>query len=217
MIIKMVRKNFKNLGNIRDTHIMLENCQTMKIQFPLIYDFIAYLLAKEKKMVTNFSDNISQVDFNEIEGMMYFLIRILKYDYPTIRPDFTIFEQRINENLKFLQEIYSQIDYSNTKTIHQFRIATKKYRYSTEILQDFVQDYQNLYKKLVKIQDDAGAIQDSVVLINKFKYFISKRNYNDYSTEFQISNILNFLEETQQDLIKAFRNDEELIKSVIYV
>ena len=214
MIIKMVKKNFKSLGNVRDTHIMLQNCQSMKIQFPIIYDFINYLLAKEKKLIANFSKNLSEVEFNEIEGMMYYLTRILKYDFPSVSPDFTIFENYFDEQLQNIRAIYNQIDYSNTKTIHKFRIATKKYRYYAEVLQSFIPNYQNLYKILVKIQDDAGAIQDSVVFIDKFNYFVNKRHFEGLEAEKQISNVMNYLEEKQHQLISNFKNNNELITSI---
>lgn len=215
MIIKMVRKNFKSLGKLRDTHIMIDNCQAIEIQFPLIYDFIKYLLSKEKLMVEKFSRNLGNININELDGMIYFLMRILKYDFPQIQVDFSIFENYINQNLSSLHDLYNQIDIRDLKTVHKFRIAVKKYRYTVEVLQDFIPNFQKLYKNLVKIQDNAGEIQDLVVLNIEFQNYLNKKQYQEEAIKMQVENIFIYLKNKQKQLIDKFMQKDEMIKRVI--
>ncbi|MCE5305904.1 MAG: CHAD domain-containing protein [Chloroherpetonaceae bacterium] len=214
MISKMVKKNFKNMGRLRDVQVMIENCQLLKIQFPIIYDFINYLLTNEKKIITNFSQGITDININELDGMMYFLIHILKYDFPEIKHNFSAFEIFLDDKLKSLRTLYNQITPTNSKTIHKFRIAVKKYRYVIEILQDFVPDYKQLYKRLVRIQDRAGEIQDLAVLINEFEIFANKKGYATDELNLQKANIIDFLKNKQQQQIADFLNDSAEINSI---
>ncbi|MEN6295209.1 MAG: CHAD domain-containing protein [Chloroherpetonaceae bacterium] len=214
MISKMVKKNFKNMGRLRDVQVMVENCQLLKIQFPVIYDFINYLLTNEKKIITNFSQGITDININELDGMMYFLIHILKYDFPEIKHNFSVFEIFLDDKLRSLRTLYNQITPTNSKTIHKFRIAVKKYRYVIEILQDFVPDYKQLYKRLVRIQDRAGEIQDFAVMINEFEIFANKKGYATEELNQQKANIIDFLKNKQQQQIADFINDSAEINSI---
>ncbi len=215
IIIKIVKQNFKSLGDLRDIYIMINNCKEIKIQYSVICYFIDFLLRKEKKAIAEISKSLSNINLNQLDNSIFFLINDLKYAYPDIKPDFSILENHLNDQLHLMGQLYSQIDYSDLRSIHKFRIATKKFRYSIEILQDFIPNYKDLYKRLVNIQDDAGAIQDNVVLINHLnKYFKKQHNQALYYQE-QIESIVNFLKTRQKDLIICFQNDDKIIRSII--
>jgi CHAD domain-containing protein len=215
IIIKIVKQNFKSLGDLRDIYIMINNCKEIKIQYSVICYFIDFLLRKEKKAIAEISKSLSNINLNQLDNSIFFLINDLKYAFPDIKPDFSILENHLNDQLYLMGQLYSQIDYSDLRSIHTFRIATKKFRYSIEILQDFIPNYKDLYKRLVNIQDDAGAIQDNVVLINHLnKYFKKQHNQALYYQE-QIESIVNFFKTRQKDLIICFQNDDKIIRSII--
>ncbi len=215
IIIKDIKKNFDNFGRLRDYFVMINNCRNIQNDFPVIIDFINYIENKSNNLLSNISKILSKINLKEFDAKFYFLLRDLKYQSSQDSQNFTAFENFLNAHLQLMKDLFFKIDYSSPETIHKFRIATKKFRYTCEILKDFVPNYKDLYTKLVKIQDDTGIIQDNVVLFDEFRRYTEKKNVHKNKNNENIENLLNYLKNRQISLISNFKNDEEIIRSII--
>ena len=109
-----------------------------------------------------------------------------------------------------------------TRTIHDLRISFKKYRYYLEIITPLFPNNKEEIKKLRKLQNTMGAIQDICVISSNINFFISdtifKKNKDFLNFSHDLTADKQYLKTKLYSQIESynFPTIEKTIKKIIF-
>ncbi len=211
-IRKVAKKHLDVLSRLRDVQVMSISSIKMKIQFPIMFEFLNYLNKLEFELINSNKEYFQQVQFWEIEDDVFHLIRSMKYDFNDHKPTFDDLKHYIIQEYQLLLEQKQLVNTQDTNTIHRLRIKNKKFRYLIETTQPIFKKAKKICKILSTQQNKMGSIQDASVFIKEIQYFIS----NNPSLEQEFIPIIEYLSEYQKNLISNFEKSSVILSNLIY-
>jgi len=166
-LVNLFKKKMKVLNPIRDTQVMILRVNSFERKYPDLQDFYFYLFKMENELTKSIKSSIVNENISEIEGNLIWLKVYLKdyFRYNIISDESFLLEyNRIKEDFSKRYEVFS---INNDESIHYLRLAFKKLRYFLEVITELFPENEKEIKRLRKLQNTMGAIQDISVIVDK--------------------------------------------------
>lgn len=211
-IRKLAKKHLDVLSRLRDVQVMAISTVKMKIQFPIMFEFLNYLNQQEFELINSNKEYFRNVELWEIDDDVFHLIRSMKNDFLNHHPTFEDLKHYILEEYKQLLEQKSLVNINDTNTIHSLRIKNKKFRYLIETTQPIFKKAKKICKILSTQQNKMGSVQDTSVFINEIKTFLS----NNPSLNQGFKPVIEYLLNYQNNLILNFEKSSVILSNLIY-
>lgn len=211
-ISKSAKKHLKRLSRLRDIQVMSMSAMKLKIQFPIIFEFISYLGQMEYEQIKSNKEYFSNIQFWEINDDFFHLIRSLKYELKEYQPTFDDLKTYILQEYFLLLEQKKLVNIEITETIHKLRLKNKKFRYLIETTQPIFKNAKKITKILSTQQNKMGAIQDVSVFLKEIQSYLLERSH---LTE-EFSPIIKYLLNHQKNLSVNFEKTSVILNNLIY-
>jgi CHAD domain-containing protein len=165
---RTVEKRLKSFGNLRDAQAGLELLNPYWARFPKAGHFKTLLERREKKLKAKLCARIQEPKFTTMNGE---LKRIEK----RIARSAAIRTATLAEARSALGEVFHQVELlreqvraEDPASIHQMRVAFKRFRYLNELLQGVLRGITApRLARMKEYQQTAGAVQDLEVLLER--------------------------------------------------
>ena len=204
---RSLKDQLDDLNDLRDVQVMLvEVLETTEV-FPELMPFEIYLQEREKRLLRLARKQINSLKLSEQEKRLEKILSSLKLQTAGQSFHDTLFQALDNVFLRAMQ-VLSQVDASQSGTIHRLRLIFKKFRYMAEIVQPLVPGYpESQLERMHQYQGMMGDIQDIETFLDTLVDF-SERG----ASGFDLKPIRRFYEKRHRDLISAFMDERgELI------
>lgn len=197
-IRKRIKEQLDHLDELRDTQVILADLILMQEQLPESKPFINHLQKREKDLLRASGKYVHSIrvgglnrQINSVKDSLEKYAQTTDLDalIPTVMDDYYA---------RILHQI-SLLDPARAATIHQVRIAFRKFRYMMEIVFPLFPDFpQDLLKKLHDYQDRMGHVQDIEILLEYLNEFVDKKH------SFDPTPVSQFFRSQHQMAIEAF-------------
>ena len=176
---KTLKKSLDTFGELRDIQVRLAEAGKLKARFPEIEPYAASLINREKELIGAMAKVAGKIKIPKIKkGMRPAIKRMRKA--PTA--EYTQ-EKYFIEAFNFVDKKHHdvaqkalKIDGANIKTIHDMRVAFKKFRYSVEALKPVLGGVTaDKLKEMHDFQQLMGDINDVNALIKDITRFSKTR------------------------------------------
>jgi CHAD domain-containing protein len=169
-----LKKQFDSLNDLRDTQVMLVETLESLDELLELEPFQKYLNKRERRLLRSTAKAIKSFKYSEIRKQMDTVRKkVLKQKQDTISNDLLL--HATDNKFGAVIRRYQRIDPANPATIHQMRIAFKKFRYMVEIIHPWVPGFpEGNLKFMHDYQDIMGDIQDMEVFLSTFEDFAER-------------------------------------------
>ena len=173
--VQKVRRALKDqldsLDDLRDTQVMLVEVSESMADFPDLKPFEEHLLKREKKLLRKARKEIKSLAISglgkRIEKSRESLEENVQGEDLTARL-LSVGDQAYARAM----QAFGQIDAAVPASIHQFRIAFRKFRYTVEIVHPILENYPEEYlQQMHDYQSRMGDIQDAEVFLGALAEF----------------------------------------------
>jgi len=189
-LLKHLKSKMKLLSPLRDVQVQLLRINAFESLYPDLQFLFFYLFRKERNIIEGIQYKIIERNKLEIEAnLLWMKLRLTEIFRTHVINDNNFLEQYLilKENLITTM---NAIDKDKDESIHQLRLAFKKYRYNIEIICSLFPENKDEIKKLRKLQNTMGAIQDIFVISNTINSFIKNGEYQNSKDYLNFSNDL---------------------------
>ncbi len=176
-LLKHLKSKMKLLSPIRDVQVQLLRISAFENKYHDLQDFYFYLIRREKDLIQQTQYKIIESGNVLVEGNLIWLKVKLKEIFRelTISDDdfliqYSILKERLANSIKEMSK-------DSDESIHNLRLSFKKYRYYLEIICRIFPDNKEEIKRLRKLQNTMGAIQDIYVISNSMNNYIRDTAY----------------------------------------
>lgn len=166
---RRVKKLLDGLSPLRDLHVQRSNVSTLAQRFPQLESFEKSLADKEDRTAKKVQKRLKQtpkLDRAVSRARRHAAKRIDKDDI------FKVIDRRHRQVIN----LAARVDPSNSTTIHQMRLAFKKFRYTCEVAQPIIKKDVNAdrLEQIHDFQTMMGEIQDVEVLTARLSKWVQK-------------------------------------------
>ncbi len=167
---RRVKKSLDTLGPLRDVHVQRTYISTVIDRYPQLEAFERSLASKEDQIARKVQNVLK-----ESPGLGHAMAQARRHARKRIKKETIL--NFIDKRFRKLLELEAQIDPSNTQTIHETRLAFKKFRYTCEVAQPIIRKRVGLdqLKQFRSFQTMMGDIQDIEVLSDALSKWAQKR------------------------------------------
>jgi CHAD domain-containing protein len=170
--LKKTRKIFKKrldaFDELRDTQVQLLLLKPLRRGFPEARAFDPLLRRREKRIIGELRHDIKAMKHVRLERRLKAVEKQL-HEFATAGPlerTATLASAALRETFDDVAALRGRVRRSNTATIHRMRVAFKKFRYVSELLQPlFPRLTAKQLRQMQEYQGLMGDIQDMEVLI----------------------------------------------------
>lgn len=174
-----VRKRLKAFGDLRDVQVELELLNPFWTQFPQAIGFKTVLERREEKLTSKLSAKIREPKFASVNDD-------LKRVEKQIARSAALGSVMLSEARAALGAVFQEVELlreqvrgDDPASIHQMRVAFKRFRYLNELLQPVLRGITDpLLARMKEYQQSAGAVQDLEVLIGRLAREVKHRKLN---------------------------------------
>ncbi len=191
-IERRLKRLFKSFSRLRDTHVQLIFVQETQERFPELARFQKALAKRELRLTRRLGRRVGKFPARRLRKLARAVQKSCQRRRKACsshRGDWSRLLRHINEAFMSVIELRDQVDPQDSATIHQVRVAFKKFRYLVELLQpllprvtvrqiEAMHDYQSMMGEVQDIETLQEAL-DKFVLRKKSrlgKYL----NFRDY-------------------------------------
>jgi len=205
---QLIRKQFKGLSKLRDVQVMITKIKQMIVDYPVIYGFYEHLIKSERKLIKRLSKILNENDYSDIKGIFTFLKLELTDKIVSSGLNFDILIQKTDQLFLQLDQTAKSIAKKDIETIHQTRIAFKKFRYLCEFQMPAYSEHSFTHKEFADYQTKMGVLQDISVLLDELVSYIN----NTYSLKKHIPILSNIFEEEKLLLDEYLTHQNDYMK-----
>ena len=162
-VSKELKKILKALNPLRDIQVQILALEQNLEATPFLSNYFQYLKLKEDSLIAEIKLLLTEKFINTIEGLILFIRMELRNKLKQEHFDIHSFYEKTFESFNLVLERSKQIIPEDINTIHFLRLAFKKYRYTIEVMKPYSGMSNKTMRKMKKIQDILGAIQDNNV------------------------------------------------------
>ena len=168
---KDLRKVLKALGPLRDVHVELDNTRQFG-RGPRVPQFRTHLQRQERSLRKGAARRAAKVRVGRIRKTIRAVeTRLRRLDQPPRRRSLL---ERVDEAFDHAVQARRALDPTDPMSLHRFRVAAKKFRYTIEALQPVLKGFEpRALEQLRQLQDDLGALHDVDVLSASFRDFMN--------------------------------------------
>jgi CHAD domain-containing protein len=176
---RQLRRHLKAFNDLRDVHVQLLRVKTLTRRFPQLRSFSADLRVRERRLVSEAG--------REVRGIKILLLeRLLAEELERTLHLFGDVSTRVAGTAvltgiggrAFAAAVQRRqaVNPADPRSIHRFRVAFKKFRYTVEILRPQLRWIRKpLFRKMNTYQTAMGEIQDLEVLTASIKAYALRR------------------------------------------
>lgn len=197
-IRKRIKEQLDHLDELRDTQVILADLINLQEKLPESKLFINHLQKRERDLLRAGGKYVHSIrvgglnrQINSVMGALEKYAETTDLDalIPTVMDDFYV---------RVLHQV-SLLDPHRAATIHQVRIAFRKFRYMMEIIFPLLADFpQEMLKQLHDYQDRMGHVQDIEILLEYLNEYVDKKH------SFDSTQLSQFFRSQHQLAIDAF-------------
>jgi len=174
--LRKTRKIFKQrldaFDELRDTQVQLLLLKPLRRDFPEARDFDLVLRRREKRLIGELRREIKRMKQLRLERRLRALEKQVRESAAASSPERarTLVIAALNETYDYVTSLQRRVRRSHTETIHRLRVAFKRFRYVSELLQPlFPKLTLKQLRQMQAYQGFMGDIQDMEVLIAALK------------------------------------------------
>ena len=176
---RLLKKNLRGLGSLRDTQVQLLDVGNKLKSFPGAKAFHQALGKRERRLVRQVGARLCRTRLRKIKANMATLRkearRVLANPAHELRHREAL-ARAINQALARVTVLRSGCRADNLETFHRLRVALKEFRYTIELLLPVLPGgIKDELKLLREVHNRLGAIQDAHVLVVVLEKFCRKK------------------------------------------
>jgi CHAD domain-containing protein len=209
-VIKILVKQVGMFSPLRDTQVMMLKVKKMTKEYPILGIFYTHLQARESRLIIKLKHKLSNLDFVDIEGLVFFHRYYLKSRVDKLDVKFSDFVTAANDHYLQVLTRYEDSIRSDMRSVHKTRLGFKRFRYTMEILGPYLNLKHDYYMNLKSFQTVMGSIQDNNVFVDSIETFFRHKPYLPHG---EINNALGFLLKERQDLLDKYFGKAETLKA----
>jgi len=172
-IAKALKKRLDAFDDLRDTQVQLQLLQRLWSKFPEAKPFRKLLRRQEAKLVNKARQKVQHVKMGGLWPQLKELekqIGTAKRKSPAAAPNAAL--PALQSSFQKAVNLRRRIRGRDAAAIHRLRIAFKRFRYLSELLQPFLPGLTREHcRRMRRFQSSAGAIQDLEVLLTTLAQF----------------------------------------------
>jgi len=201
--VQKVRRALKDqldsLDDLRDTQVMLVEVSESMADFPDLKSFEEHLLKREKKLMRKARKEVESLAIaglkKRIERSGESLEENLQGEDWTAR----LLSAGDQAYARAVQA-FGQIEADMPASIHQFRVAFRKFRYTVEIVHPILENYpETCLEQMHEYQSRMGDIQDATVFLSTLSEHI-----DETESATRLAPVLHTFENRRTELIAKF-------------
>jgi len=197
-IRKRIKEQVDHLDELRDTQVILADLVQLQEQLPESKPFINHLQKRERDLLRASGKYVHSIRVGGLNRQINSVMGSLEKYAETTDLDALIPTVMDDYYARVLHQV-SLLDLERAATIHQVRIAFRKFRYMMEIIFPILADFpQEMLKKLHDYQDRMGHVQDIEILLEYLNEFVDKKH------SFDSTPVSQFFRAQHQLAIEAF-------------
>lgn len=197
LLRKKLKKELKLYNPLRDNQVQMLKIEKLTSIYPILSNFYNFLKVKELEILNIIKTKLENKSADEINEAVFFLKLQLKQIIPKSQISKTALIKRAYDEYQSVLERSSQLDKNNLDSFHKLRLAFKRFRYTMEFLEPFLNLTNTYFKQLKGFQDILGEIQDNRVLFENLNHWIL--NY-DISRQAEYFPVIEFLMNSRKNL-----------------
>jgi CHAD domain-containing protein len=206
--VQKVRRALKDqldsLDDLRDTQVMLVEVSESMADFPELKPFEEHLLRREKKLLRRARKDIESLAISGLRKRIEKSRESLEKNAPD--EDLRVRLLSVGDQAYAMaMQAFGQIDPAAPASIHQFRIAFRKLRYTVEIVHPILENYPEAYlQQMHDYQSRMGDIQDATVFLSTLSEYVEE---TDSST--LLAPVRDAFENRRTELIAKFMDAKD--------
>jgi CHAD domain-containing protein len=203
---RFLKEQLDNLDDLRDVQVMLIETSEAQERLPQLKPFQKDLQKQETRMLRWAR---KQVQVSKPSGWSRHIEKMrAALEKESSEPGFSarLLETMDNAYLKVTQ-LYSKLDRAQPATIHRLRIAFKKFRYMTEVIQPILANYPDtFFERMHDHQSAMGDIHDIDIFLNTLADFAESSLHHAHrdAPPFDPKPIQRYYKKRQTEFIAAF-------------
>jgi CHAD domain-containing protein len=174
-----LKKHLKAFSALRDVHVQLLAVRSMLRAYPVLRPFHASLIAQERKLVRNAAAEIARVKttmMQEIVVEWQSTLLAFFQEEAVQRAGRAVLLGSAGATFARAVGCLQSISPADARSIHRFRVAFKKFRYTVEAAQPLLDHVGKTELKAMNAYQTAmGEIQDTEVLLASIRSFALRR------------------------------------------
>jgi len=205
--LKKIRKVFKqrldSFDELRDTHVQLQLLKPLWREFPEARGLALWLRRREKRLIADLRHAIKATKQLRVEKRLKDMEKLLRKSGRAEGPPMGKAQAAAALQAAFagVVELHKRVRRSNTETIHRMRVAFKRFRYMSELLQPlFPRVTAKRLRQMQAYQALMGDIQDIEVLLAGLAQAVAKRHL----AAVDAGGLRSELQRRRRDLIDTF-------------
>ncbi len=212
---RFLKDQLDNLDDLRDVQVMLVETSETQERLPQIKPFQEYLQKQEKRLLSAARKQVQASKPSEWSRRIEKMRGALEKE--SNQPGFSaqLLETMDNAYLKVIQ-LLSKVDRAQPATIHRLRIAFKKFRYMTEVIQPILANYpESYFKRMHDHQSAMGDIHDIDILLYTLADFTesSLQHAHRNISPFDPKPIQRYYKKRQTGLVVVFFKSKSELKT----
>jgi CHAD domain-containing protein len=175
---KVFKKRLDSFDELRDTHVQLLLLKPICRDFPEAREFDLMLLRREKELTNELGHDIKTVKQARLERRLKALEKELRKSAKAKprKAGRSLAAAALSETFARVVLLRRLVRRNNTKTIHQMRVAFKRFRYMSELLQPLLPRLTKKdLRRMQEYQSMMGDIQDMEVLLAGLKEAVAEK------------------------------------------
>jgi CHAD domain-containing protein len=178
---RILKDQLDDFDDLRDTQVALVEVTETLPELPELAPFQELLKKREKSFLRLMAKRIKAFKMATVKKRMDFVYQTLMAQAGSQTLGHLLF-QTVDDSYDEVIRRYKRIDPAQPATIHQTRVAFKKFRYMVEIIHPLIPGYPNEnLKHMHGFQGAMGDIQDLQVFLTLFDNFAER--YTPYDPE----------------------------------
>jgi CHAD domain-containing protein len=178
-IRKRIKEQLDHLDELRDTQVILADLINQQEQLPESRSFISHLQKRERDLLRAGGKYVHSIRVGGLNRQIHSVMGALEKYAETTDLDALIPTVMDDYYARVLHQV-SLLDPERAATIHQVRIAFRKFRYMMEIIFPLLPAFpQEMLKQLHDYQDRMGHVQDIEILLEYLNEYVDKKHSFD--------------------------------------
>jgi CHAD domain-containing protein len=178
-IDRCLKRMFKRLSRLRDTHVQLMFVEEAQERFPELAKFHKALAKREVRLTRRLAASVDKFPLRRVQR----LVRSVRKNYrsrgkrtSSHHNEWSRVCRHLDNGFLRVTKLRSEIDPQDSVTIHRVRVAFKKFRYLVELLQSMLTGVTaRQIEAMHEYQSMMGEIQDVETLQAALDEYVSKK------------------------------------------
>lgn len=209
--IKQLKKQFDELNHLRDVQVSLLEVNQRIVDLPVLSNVKIFLEAKQDKYLRQVQTKMAVVDIVAIDKRIITVKKALM-DVQHKKSIADLMLKVVHQRYCMVSKRKNHINLNQPDTVHQLRIAFKKFRYLVEIVHPILPRITNqTLKSMQTYQDRLGYAHDSDVLLG-FVYQYAARH-----PRAKLKSVIDFYSQQFHDRLLACIDVKDAVDSLAMI